>query len=286
MSTSLPYVVLGAGGRLGGQFLVALRDRAVGLRHSEADLVDAARLEAVLLRLKPGVVINAAAYNFVDRAEEERAEALAVNFAGPHNLARLCQREGWRLVHFSTDYVFADRPERQPYSERDRPAPATFYGLSKLMGEQAVMAACQSALVLRVAHLYGGHTDNPLRLDLVQRFLEQARTQGVLQASQGQFLNPTAVQDVVAVTLALLETQATGLFHVTGGGQCSVKAFAAEVLRLGGKSATILETDDPRRTARPRYSVLDNQRLREVGLADLPDWRVSLQVLLHRATAL
>ena len=280
MSKPVPYVVLGAGGRLGGAFVTALGGEAVGLRRSEADFADAARLTATLRSLNPRIVINAAAYNLVDRAEEERREALAVNFSGPLGLAQLCRREGWGLVHFSTDYVFGDRPEHRPYVEDDPPAPATFYGFSKLMGEQAVLATWRQAMVLRVAHLIGGRSDNPQRQDLVERFLEQARTRGEVHVTSGQYLNPTAVADVVAATLELLRAGAAGLFHLTGGGQCTVAEFAAEVLRLSGRRAAIVTVDDPRRTARPRYSVLDNRRLRGLGLAELPDWRQSLGPLL------
>ncbi|HUX66471.1 MAG TPA: NAD(P)-dependent oxidoreductase [Terriglobales bacterium] len=274
---SRPYVVLGAGGQLGQAFLQALGGQAVGLERAQLELGDAAALERALDPLAPEVVINTAAFNHVDLAEAQRQRALAANFLGPAQLARLARARGWRLLHFSTDYVFGGDGLARPRVESDPPAPVNFYGYSKLLGEEAVLRADPTALVARVAHLYGGPSLSPGRANLVQRFLEQARAGQPLWVTRGQTLNPTSVRDLVPASLRLLAAGAQGLFHLTGGGACDAEAFAREVLRLAGLEAEIRVVErDTRPAPRATYTVLENRRLADEGYPPLPPWRESL----------
>ena len=279
MAPKASYAVVGAQGQLGREFLRILGDRAVGFDRTRCDLARpreaAAALRAVLG--PGGVILNTAAMNHVDLAESRHGLALAANARGPAWLAQIAVSRGWRLVHFSTDYVFgADRLDR-PRREADPPAPLNFYGYSKLLGEEAVRRLNPSALVLRVAHLYGGESLSDRRFNLVQRFLEQARHGHALQVSRGQYLNPTSVREVVLATLQLLEHGQSGLFHLTGEGACPAEEFAREILRLSGLAAPLRFVDqDPRPARRPRYTVLANHRLAELGFPPLPHWRDSL----------
>ncbi|HVA63729.1 MAG TPA: NAD(P)-dependent oxidoreductase [Terriglobales bacterium] len=275
------YVVLGAGGQLGQAFLHALGARAVGLERAQLELGDAAALERTLDALEPEVVINTAAFNHVDLAETQRQRALAANFLGPAQLAGLAQARGWRLLHFSTDYVFGGDGGgdglARPRVESDAPAPVNFYGYSKLLGEEAVLRDDPTALVARVAHLYGGQSLSPGRANLVQRFLEQARAGQPLWVTRGQTLNPTSVRDLAPAALALLESGARGLFHLTGEGECGAEEFAREVLRLARLEAEVRVVErDIRPAPRALYTVLENRRLADEGFAPLPHWRDSL----------
>jgi dTDP-4-dehydrorhamnose reductase len=272
------FVVVGARGQLGQAFLLTLGRRGLGFDRSQLTLGDAARTARVLRELRPRVVINCAACNQVDMAETRgRERALAANAVGPAQLAALAARHGFRLVHFSTDYVFGADGLRRPRTEKDEPAPLNFYGYSKLLGEQAVRAADPQALVLRVAHLYGGRSLSPGRENLVERFLALARAGRPIEATRDQYLNPTCVGDVVAATLKLVEQDASGLFHLTGEGECTVAEFARAVCRAAGVRAAIREVEaDPRPAARPQYTVLANLRLAQLGFPLLPHWQVSL----------
>ena len=273
----LRFAVLGPTGQLGQTFLRHLGSSALGLGRDQIDFAQEGRLEAALQAAQPDVVINATAYNLVDLAETQRSEALAVNFAGPALLARICRRNGWPLLHYSTDYVFGEEGQERPYQEQDRPAPMNFYGLSKLMGEQAVLGLHPDALAFRVAHLFGGPAAAN-RQNLVLRFLQQAKNQQPLLASQRQWLNPTCVADIVTQSLAVLQSGRRGLYHLTGDGQCTAAEYAAEILRLAGVSGVIVEPGPEQRPARrPAYSVLDNRRLREEGLPPMPHWRDALR---------
>ncbi len=280
------FAVLGSTGQLGQAFLRSLGPAALGLDRSQIDFTQECRLDAALQAAQPDVVINATAYNLVDLAEAaHRGEALAVNFAGPVQLARICRRNGWPLLHYSTDYVFGEEGRERPYQEQDRPAPMNFYGLSKLMGEQAVLGLHPGALVFRVAHLFGGPA-SPHRQNLVLRFLQQAKNQQPLLASQRQWLNPTCVDDIVTQSLAVLHTGRRGLYHLTGDGQCTAAEYAAEILRLAGVPGVIVEPGPDQRPARrPAYSVLDNRRLREEGFPPMPHWRDALRRYLQTMEA-
>ena len=271
------FAVLGADGQLAREFLRVLGGRALGLRRAEADLTDAAGLEHRLGTLRPAVVINCAAFNHVDRCESERAAALAVNATGPGTLAKLAETQGFRLVHYSTDYVFGGDGLRRPRHEDDPPAPVNYYGETKLRGEQAVLEGSPRALVLRVAHVYGGHALSPGRLSLVERFVQLAREGKPVFITRGQWLNPTSVRMIVPATLRLLAEGASGLYHLTGSGGCEAGEFAAEVFRLAGLPGRIEYVErDERPARRAAYTVLENARWAAEGRAALPDWRTSL----------
>ncbi|MGH9481452.1 MAG: SDR family oxidoreductase [Terriglobales bacterium] len=314
-----PYWVLGAHGQLAQEFLRVLGSQARGFDRGESrqlgdalsasgrplpgsdarpqpdqreggsnkrwpchlELGDAAALERHLAAASPQVVINAAAFNQVDLAETRRQQALAANFTGPAQLARAAERHGFTLVHFSTDYVFGGDGLARPRTEADPPQPVNFYGYSKLLGEEAVLRSGARTLVARVAHLYGGESLSPGRANLVQRFLERARTGQPIQVTRGQMLNPTSVTDVVAAVLELLLRGAAGLFHLTGDGACTAEEFAAAVLQWSGLKAEIrLVERDQRAAPRAANTVLENRRLAAEGFPPMPHWRNSLAAYL------
>ena len=269
--------VLGSTGQLGRQLLAVLGRRARGIGRAELDLADPGSIERALHRLRPRIVINTAAFNDVDGAERQRRQALAVNAEGPAELARVAQARGIRLVHFSTDYVFGGDGLKRPRRESDAPAPVNFYGYSKLLGEEAVLRSGAKALVLRVAHLYGGTSLSPGRASLVERFVERARAGQPLIITRGQYLNPTSVRDLAPAVLALLRREACGLYHLTGGGACPAGEFAREVCRLAGLRAKIQWVSrDSRPARRARYTPLENYRWGKEGLPPIPHWRSSL----------
>ena len=148
--------VIGANGQLGRDLCPRLPGEVIPLTRTDADLTNPELLRATLTALRPDVVINCAAYNFVDKAESEPETAFAVNAWGVRNLALLCRDLDSTLVHFSSDYVFGlDAERRQPWLETDAPSPVSAYGLSKLTGEYVVQAARSEHLAIRTCGLYG-----------------------------------------------------------------------------------------------------------------------------------
>ena len=166
-------MVLGAGGQLGSE-LVRLLPEAAGFLHDQVSVSAPASIEAVLLRYRPDVVFNCAAYNAVDKAETEPELAHAVNAAGAENVALACGRLGARLVHFSTNFVFDGRLDR-PYIEKDEANPLGEYGRSKLKGERGVLAALPDSRVIRTASVFGDWRSAIKGQCCAERFVDRAR---------------------------------------------------------------------------------------------------------------
>jgi len=275
--------VTGAAGQLGRALVELLGPRAVwsGGR-DELDVRDPAAIALVLDRVRPDVVINAAAFNDVDGAEADPAPAMAVNAVGAGHLARECRQRGALLVHVSSDYVF-DGAKGEPYREDDCPRPLNAYGVSKLAGCLLVADAAGPHLVVRTSGVFGAGGNRVKGGSFVERILARARSGQPLRVVNDQMSSPTYAPDLAAALVTLVERGARGLLHVTNSGACSPYDLAAAALEIAGIHARI----EPIRTAdlgaparRPAYSVLDNGRAHAVGLAPLRSWRDALAEFL------
>jgi dTDP-4-dehydrorhamnose reductase len=276
-------LVAGAEGQLGRDLVKALGADLVFAAGREAlDITDAAAVDAALRQAEPDVVFNAAAYNKVDAAETEPERALAVNAVGPSVLARAARARAALVVHFSTDYVFDGRGTR-PYREDDCPRPLGAYVASKLAGEHLVAAAGGSSLILRTSAVYGLGGNKQKGGSFVERIVAKARAGERLRVVSDQVFSPTYSADLAAAAIALARSGARGLFHVSGGDSCSWHAFAVEALRavgLGTPVEAIRASDLNLAAGRPAYSVLDNSRLVQAGVAPLRPWSEALAASL------
>lgn len=273
--------VVGAGGQLGQALVRVLGPRVVWSGGREAlDLTDATAVSSLVSTIGPDVVFNAAAYNQVDRAESEPAEAFAANASGPHFLARACAASGALLVHVSTDYVF-DGTASRPYVEDDPPRPLGVYGTSKLAGE--FLAAGASSLIVRTSGVLGAHGSRGKGGSFVERILARARSGQPLRVVSDQTFAPTFAADLAVALVALVDTGARGLFHVTNEGTCTWHELAVASLELAGLALPVeaISTASLSLAARrPAFSVLDGSRYRALGLAPLPPWRDALRDLV------
>jgi dTDP-4-dehydrorhamnose reductase len=281
-------VVVGATGQLGSDCVDAFAGEAVtGLDHAAFELTDAAAMQAVLARLRPKVVVNAAAFHNVPRCEAEPDAAYAVNAIAPRALARCCTDLGARLVHVSTDYVF-DGAKGAPYVETDRPVPLNVYATSKLAGEYGVLAAGGTHQVVRSSGLYGLRPCRAKGGNFVDTMCRLARERPVVRVVDDEVLTPTFTADLAAQIRVLALAGPPGLFHATAQGECSWYAFARvvfDVLGLGTplEPTTVAAFASPVR--RPFYSVLDNAALRAAGLDRMRSWRAALEDYLARRTS-
>ncbi len=229
----LKYAILGANGQLGQAFSRLLGSQAVPLGRAEADLTEPEALRDTLLSLRPQVVLNCAAYNLVDKAESDPQAAFAVNTWGVHRLAQVCQNLGCVLVHYSTNYVFGlNGAARTPLPEDALPGPVSVYGASKLAGEYLVHAACAKHFVVRTCGLFGMTTPGSGKRSFVELMLRLARESKPIRVVNDQICAPTRTDDLAAATLALLGTNAYGLYHLTSGGECSWYEFARAIFEL------------------------------------------------------
>lgn len=282
-------LVLGSAGQLGRDLCPLLPGEAVPLTRDTADLSRPESLREALKTHRPDVVINCAAYNFVDRAETEPEAAFAVNAWGVRSLATACREQNCLLVHFSTDYVFGlDENRRTPYCEADAPGPVSVYGLSKLAGEYLVRSHCPRSLVVRTCGLYGRWGTGGKGGNFVETMLRVAGQGKPLRVVADQTCTPSWTADVAAATVALLAKEATGLVHVVNDGACSWHEFATAIFELSGVRADLTPTTSVEYGAparRPGYSVLDGQGLDERGLPRLRSWREALrEYLAQRAS--
>ncbi|MBH1448715.1 dTDP-4-dehydrorhamnose reductase [Stenotrophomonas maltophilia] len=247
-----------------------------------ADFGQPDSLPALLDRLQPSVVVNAAAYTAVDRAEQEVDAAFAANAQAPGVIARWCAAHGVPLVHYSTDYVF-DGQGRAPYREDEPTAPLGVYGTSKRDGEDAVRAAGGRHLILRTAWVYASHGANFLRT-----MLRVGAERDQLRVVADQIGTPTPAALIADVTAQALQHPGhlSGTWHLTASGQTSWHGFAeaifAEALAIGVLAKVpaveaIPSSEYPTPAKRPAWSVLDNRKLQQDFGIVLPAWQDGLK---------
>jgi dTDP-4-dehydrorhamnose reductase len=275
--------LVGSSGQFGRALAPVLAERLVwsGGR-TDLDVRDAAAVSRMVRESRPAVVVNATACNDVDGAESDLVEPLDVNAAGPWHLARACRDGAALLVHFSSDYVF-DGASRRPYVEDDCARPVNAYGISKLAGELLVAASGCEHLLVRTSGLIGAGGSRVKGGSFVHRILEKARAGTPLRVVGDQVFSPTYAPDLARAVLALIESGARGLFHVTNEGSCTwhglaVAAVEAAGLRVGVEEISSDDLGAPAR--RPRYSVLSNARYLSLGLPPLRPWQQALRELV------
>ena len=280
--------IIGAGGMLGKDLtpLLAKSHEVLVLHHAACDITEEAAVLRMFREWQPNLVVNCAAFTDVDGCERDPEGAFAVNARGAGNVARAAAKVGGRLFHISTDYVF-DGAKRTPYEEADATNPVNIYGQSKLEGEREALETENEggkALVIRASWLYG-----LLGANFVEKILRAAQNRPELEVVADQVGCPTWTKHLAQKIAELIGTEATGILHVAGSGQCTRYEFAQAIVKKlpnPVKVTPIDSTKSNRPAKRPPYSVLDCRRLEELGLARLPHWREALEGYFHvRETA-
>jgi dTDP-4-dehydrorhamnose reductase len=278
------YALLGAGGQLGRDLQPRLPGEVAAWTREQADLTRPAELREALQALRPDVVVNCAAYNFVDKAEAEPQAALAVNALGVRDLAMICRDLGCVLVHISTDYVFGlDETRRTPWAETDAPGPVSVYGVSKLTGEYYIRALCQRHFVIRTCGLYGVWGAGGKGGNFVETMLRRAAEGKPLRVVADQRCTPTYTADLAAAAAGLIATDRYGLYHLTNSGACSWHEFAQAVFVLAAVKAdltAIASRDFGAAARRPAYSVLSAGAYETLGFSPLRPWPEALAAYL------
>src|SRR5579872_1533188 len=284
-----------------GQLVTSLIERAreheveiIPVGRPELDLADPGSAHSALAAVAPDVIVNAAAYTAVDRAEQEPELALAVNGGGAGAVAAAAQRLAVPLVHISTDYVFDGLKDRS-YREEDEVAPLGAYGRSKRAGELAVMGNAQNFVILRTAWVY-----SPFGANFLKTMLRLAKTRGEIAVVADQRGNPTCALDVadgvIGVVRNLLarpaEPRLRGVFHMTAAGETTWAGFAKAIFAasaaLGGPAAEVKEistAEYPTPARRPANSRLDCSKLLAIHGVALPGWNASLAACVARVLA-
>ena len=273
---AVKVLVTGARGQLAGAIIHAYKDTARVLAYSRAEL-DIADFDAVVARVcadRPDVIINCAAYNNVDQAEDDPERALTVNAFGVRVLARVATDIGAMLVHYSTDFVF-DGCATRPYTEDDPPNPQSVYAQSKLLGEWFAFEAPR-AFVLRVESLFGG--DKPR--SSVDRIVHAIANGEEAKVFSDRTVSPSYVADVAMATKVLVERGAPGLYHCVGTGHGTWLDVGREIARIMGKEGEARLTPVSvahvsLRAPRPQFAALANEKLNRI--VTMSSWQDALQ---------
>ena len=293
-ASSAPVILLtGADGQIGWELRRTLPTlgEVVACGRQQLNLEEADSIRQVIRRVKPQVIVNAAAYTAVDQAEQEQALAMAVNGTALGIIGEEARRLDAAVIHYSTDFVF-DGSASRPLREDDTAKPLSVYGRSKLAGERALAQTGVAALILRTGWVYGCRRRNFLLT--VQRL---ARERDVLRIVDDQTGAPTWCRLLAEATAQIVSAGAGrttehlrehgGLYHMSCAGAISWCGFARRILELspGEETARVrvepIETCDyPTPAARPAYSVLDNAKLRTTFGIRLPDWQQALALAL------
>ncbi|OBK48403.1 dTDP-4-dehydrorhamnose reductase [Mycobacterium sp. 1081908.1] len=274
-------VISGGGGQLGTSLTALAADGGrdvLALTSSQWDITDPAAAERII---RAGdVVVNCAAYTNVDAAESDEARAYAVNETGPELLARACAKVGARLIHVSTDYMFTGPPPEdgaRPYEPSDKCDARGVYALSKLAGEEAVLAALPDAVVVRTAWLYTGGTGK----DFVAVMRRLAAGDGPVDVVDDQVGSPTYVADLAVALLQVADERVRGpILHAANEGAVSrfeqARAVFSECGADPDRVRPVKTEDFPRPAPRPSYSALGSRESAAAGLTPLRPWRPAL----------
>lgn len=236
----------------------------------DCDITSVDTLSAFIDSVKPSVVINCAAYNAVDLAEQQSGTAELINTTAVKTIATLCADKRIFLVHYSSDYVF-DGAKGDRYTELDSPNPLNVYGRSKRRGEEAVLSAGGNHLLFRTSWVFGNGAQN-----FIHKMLQWSQKNPVLKLTADEVSVPTSTIDLVEITLHSIEKGLTGLYHLTNSDYASRYEWGRYVAKKLSLPSTIIPVPMsmfPSPAQRPLFSAMTNDKLRsDLGL-DIPDWR-------------
>lgn len=285
-------LISGARGQVGHELLRRAPEgfEALGTDSAELDIADAAQVAQVVENFKPQLIINAAAYTAVDKAETDTECAWAVNRDGVAHLAQAAEQLGIPVLHISTDYVFAGDAS-EPYRETDPTGPSGVYGASKLGGEVVLAANCSRYIILRTSWVFGSHGNN-----FVKTMLRLGRERDELGVVADQHGCPTSAASIAQALWALAVQFRShgslqwGLYHYSGAPACTWHGFALEIFHQAAELGllqrvpqvrAIATSDYPTPAKRPAWSVLDGGKLQEAHDIAPQDWRHELGQVLR-----
>lgn len=285
MDKKKSIAIIGSNGQLGNDlrklFLLEKNISLFSLTHQDIEITKPESIKNAFSEIDPDIIINTAAYNKVDAAEEFPNEAFLINGIGNKNLAEFCQTHKKTLAYISTDYVFGmDEKREKPYIETDPTGPLNTYGISKLVGEYFVRYTCKKHFVIRTCGLFGTSSSSGKGYNFVELMLRFAKERKHVRVVNDQIVSPTYTVDLARQIIKLLDTDSFGLYHATSLGQCSWYDFAKEIFSLTNthvRCDSIFTVDFPTPARRPHFSVLENYNLDKLNINIMPDWKIGLQ---------
>lgn len=283
----MKLVITGAGGQLGREWTLYCEQNKISFKafsSKELNILDEEELAAVCESEQPDILINCAAYTKVDEAEDEQQLAESVNSEALKSISYLCKIHDIKLIHYSTDYVFAGTQEDQKnvpdgYPEDYHTNPVNVYGTSKRRGELAIIESGCDYLICRVSWLCGKCGNN-----FVKTMLRLGREKSELKVVNDQFGVPTFSSDVVSHTFELINKKESGIFHLGSKGIISWYEFAKEIFdqsEISVKVDPVTSSEFPTKAKRPAFSKLSTKKISKIDGIEIKDWKVGLKNLLE-----
>jgi dTDP-4-dehydrorhamnose reductase len=285
----LKILITGRNGQVGRCLVDLLEAQTeltfLALGREELDITDSIQVDKIVSEFQPNIIINAAAYTAVDKAEQESELAYAINRDGPLNLAHAANKANAAMIHISTDYVF-DGDNPKSYTESDVTAPQGEYGRSKLAGEQAVAQACPKHIILRTAWVFSEHGNN-----FVKTMLRLAKTRDTLSVVADQFGGPTYAGDIASTVLNIAKqmfagNQAYGVYHYSGFPYVSWYVFSESIFNSAREQGVLTKTINvnpiitqyyPTPAKRPVNSSLNCEKIMRTFGVKQSDWQIALK---------
>lgn len=267
------FLILGANGQLGKQFTRDLLVRNISFaapEEKDCDITSVDVLSRCIDSVKPTVVINCAAYNAVDLAEQQPETAILINTTAPGSIAMHCAERKILFVHYSSDYVF-DGTKGNVYNELDLSNPLNVYGLSKRKGEEAIISASGYSLVFRTSWVFGDGIQN-----FIYKMLQWSQKSSVLKLTADEVSVPTCTIDLVDLTIRAIDKGLSGLYHLTNSDYASRYEWGRYVAKKLLLSSTIIPVPMntfPTPAKRPLFSAMSNKKLQSDLGIEIPDWR-------------
>jgi len=277
--------LIGANGQLGTDMLKCNKSEdffeVIALTHKDIEITDKNNLTKVLDNIKPDIILNASAYNRVEEAEIDPKAAFDVNATALQYLVKYSADRDIILTHISTDYVFGlDKERNTPYTELDIPGPVNTYGVSKIAGEYFVRQTTEKHFIIRTSGLYGIAQSSSKGYNFVELMLRLAEEEKEVRVVNDQISSPTYSIDLARQIFSIIKEAPFGLYHASAEGLCSHYEFAKEIFKITNQTVKLQAVSTKEfgaKAQRPAYSVLENVKLKKLGINKMRHWQEGLK---------
>ncbi len=277
----MKYIIAGSSGQLAKAFIKIFEEKNIDFiapPEKDLDITDKEKINNIFSQYKPDIVINCAAYNNVEAAEQDNTKAFLINHSAVANLTQAALQNKIKLVHFSSDYVF-DGKKEDFYTEDDKTNPLNEYGKSKLAGEQEALKY-ENSLVCRLSWVIGDGQQN-----FLYKLSGWMKNNKVLKISDNEISVPTFTFDIADVVMKALNENLTGLYQLTNSGKASRYELAKEYVKLQNAGSEIIPVPMetfPSKVKRPHQTAMSNKKISERLNIEIPEWQKSLQKFLDK----
>jgi dTDP-4-dehydrorhamnose reductase len=275
-------LITGSSGQLANAFIDYFKSNNISFSapsEKDLDIISIEKIKAVMDKEKPDILINCAAYNQVDKAEEEAQTAYKVNSSAVDSLSKVCKEKDIFFIHYSSDYVF-DGQKYDLYNEKDTPNPLNVYGKSKLEGENNAINNSFNFLLFRLSWVFGKGKQN-----FLYKLYNWAKSKQVLKISADETSVPTYTEDVVKITIKSLEKDVTGLYHLPNSGYCSrceLARYFLKKLNLNNIIVPVSKDEFKTKAERPLFSAMSNKNVSKKLAINIPSWENAVERFILR----